>query len=222
VAYILTDLASLPPSMTPGYTEKNVGMPHAYLPNDYGMRSMKVLETVSGGSKEESFLFASNNHNGKLDPRTFRVWTNVLRRSLSLSKLRLRKSLWTFHMNNEVESPETQGLYATRWPGTIGNELAESGLPRSSLSFLPRVPDVQGYFAIMAHADLALDTIAYGGQTTTLDTLATGLPVLTLPGEGQVARFTYAAMQACLGQESHHGIAASAKEYEDTALAFVA
>ena len=218
VPYILTDLASLPPSDTrDGYLEKSVAMPHAYLPNDYKARPSRVLETYGEPNVGHPgyLLFASNNHNGKLDPRTFAVWCNLLRRTEGAARLRLRPvhhQYWNGAQTAAGDDPR-------RWPGTIGDELAQHGLPKSSLLFLPRVDRMEDYFVKIAEADLALDTIAYGGQTTTLDTMAVAVPALSLPGVGVVARFTYAAMVPAwdgLGGLGYQvGVALSAKQYED-------
>ena len=42
---------------------------------------------------------------------------------------------------------------------------------------------------IAARVDVAVDPIAYGGQTTTADSLASGVPVMSMTGESIVARF---------------------------------
>jgi len=226
VPYILTDLASLPPGYMDGYIEKSVAMPHSYLPNDYASRPSRVLykRDETGPGIEEGarhyFLFGSNNHNGKLDPRTFDVWSNIMRRTGLTAKLRMRP----IHSDYWTGATPKGGNDPRRWPGTIGGELAQRGVPKSSLYFLPRVDRISDYFIEIGKTDLALDTIAYGGQTTTLDTMAVGVPALSLPGVGVVARFTYSAMvtgwEGKLGGLGHTlGVASTAKGYEDDARA---
>jgi len=207
VPYLLTDLRSLPPSLAPAYSEHSVALPHAYLPTDHHARGLFTLrdgsdKTITHGKA----LLAAYNHNGKLDPRTFQVWCQVLQRGAAILRMRPVQ----FH---------TSGAQ-----GAIVRELRGRGVHPESVTYLGRVDPLEQYLARMAEADLALDTIAYGGQTTTLDTLAVGVPLMTLPGDAVVARFTYAAAQVGILQRSNLadiGIVLSSKEYEDVASKFV-
>ncbi|MEM7348223.1 MAG: hypothetical protein AAF485_28670, partial [Chloroflexota bacterium] len=59
------------------------------------------------------------------------------------------------------------------------------------IKFLPRLAETE-YLAMMALADVSLDTLHYCGANTSYDAFAAGTPVVTLPGEFQRGRYTYA------------------------------
>ena len=51
--------------------------------------------------------------------------------------------------------------------------------------------DQESFFALLARADVLLDTLDWSGGNTTLEALATGLPVVTLPGDTMRSRHTH-------------------------------
>ena len=54
-------------------------------------------------------------------------------------------------------------------------------LPQARVKFLPRMPRVQ-FRQVMSLCDVMLDTLHWSGGNTSLDALAVGLPIVTLPG----------------------------------------
>ena len=52
----------------------------------------------------------------------------------------------------------------------------------SGVTFMPQLSQ-QDYFSMVALADVMLDTIHFGGFTTTIDAISVGTPVITWPGE---------------------------------------
>ncbi len=52
------------------------------------------------------------------------------------------------------------------------------------------------FLAVLAHCDVALDTLGFSGGNTSLDALSVGLPVVTLPGEFMRGRQTFAMLKA--------------------------
>ncbi len=83
------------------------------------------------------------------------------------------------------------------------------------IRFLPRRGEAD-YLNLLAVADVALDTLHYGGgANTTYDALAVGTPIVTLPGRFHRGRWAYA---ACRRIGVMDGIAASAEDYVAIAL----
>jgi predicted O-linked N-acetylglucosamine transferase (SPINDLY family) len=74
---------------------------------------------------------------------------------------------------------------------------AQGVAPRGQLKFLPRM-DSASFRAVLAAADVVLDTQPWSGGNTTLDALAAGTPVVTWPGRFMRGRQT-AAMLAMAG-----------------------
>jgi len=76
-------------------------------------------------------------------------------------------------------SPVKTQAFAAR----LARAMQARGLPpRGQIKFLPRT-DPMGFRALLQMADVMLDTLHWSGGNTSLDALAAGLPVITLPGE---------------------------------------
>jgi predicted O-linked N-acetylglucosamine transferase (SPINDLY family) len=75
-------------------------------------------------------------------------------------------------------------------------ELTRQRLARTAPDVMERVhfiPPQAGadYFSVLAAADVVLDTVRFNGMNTSLDALAVGTPVVTLPGALQRGRHTF-------------------------------
>jgi predicted O-linked N-acetylglucosamine transferase (SPINDLY family) len=72
---------------------------------------------------------------------------------------------------------------------------AAQGLaPRGQVKFLPRLPG-DGFRRVLAACDVVLDTFGWSGGNTTLDALAAGTPVVTVPGRFMRGRQTAAMLR---------------------------
>ena len=74
--------------------------------------------------------------------------------------------------------------------------------------FLPRQGSAD-YVNLITLADVMLDTVHFNGMNTSLEALAVGTPVVTLPGEFQRGRHTYAmyrkmGMTECIASDGGH------------------
>ena len=94
-------------------------------------------------------------------------------------------------------------------------DLASEGVAAERVEFLSRVPITQ-YLNLFNRVDIALDTVPYGGGTTTLDALWMSVPVVATVGDTPVAR-SAASVLAYLGM--HDWIAPSIDGYVDVAVA---
>jgi len=95
------------------------------------------------------------------------------------------------------------------------------GLPdvADRIRFLRRMGEAD-YLDLLAAADVALDTLHYGGgANTTYDALAAGTPIVTLPGRFHRGRWAYAAYQRIGVTDA---IAGSVEEYVAIALRLAA
>jgi predicted O-linked N-acetylglucosamine transferase (SPINDLY family) len=82
------------------------------------------------------------------------------------------------------------------------------------IRFVPRLAYEQ-FLGLLATADVVLDTVHFNGMNTSLEALAFGTPVVTLPGEFQRGRHTQA-MYRTMGIAEC--IAADAAQYVDIAV----
>ena len=192
--YRLTDARADPPGLADRlHTETLVRLPHSlwcYRPAHAAAHASEPPCAANG-----FVTFGSFNHAPKLSPGARRLWAEILRRA---PRARLRV----------VGVPEGSGR------AQLLREFAAAGVDGARITVLPRVP-FEEYLRQFDAVDLALDSIAYGGGTTTFDALWMGVPVLALAGERSVQRSAPSILGA-LGLDDW--IAASAEEYVRRAL----
>jgi len=82
------------------------------------------------------------------------------------------------------------------------------------IAFLPWLPFAD-YLSLIAAADVLLDTLHYGGGSTTYHGLSLGKPIVTLPSPFQAGRSTYACYRK-MGIAD--GVASDPQEYVDVAV----
>ncbi|HUP96498.1 MAG TPA: tetratricopeptide repeat protein [Usitatibacter sp.] len=82
-----------------------------------------------------------------------------------------------------------------RLAARLQRSLAAHGVPpRGQVKFLPRL-SAENFRRALAAADVVLDTVRWSGGNTSLDALAAGTPIVTLPGRFMRARQTSAMLQ---------------------------
>lgn len=121
--------------------------------------------------------FGVTNRLEKIGDRALQTWGEILR---ALPEARL------FMVVADVETPEIRAQVEAR--------LSRAGVPLDRLDLHPRV--LAGYFELYHRFDIALDSFPYNGGTTSCDTLAMGVPFITLVGTQAVARAGFAVLRA--------------------------
>jgi protein O-GlcNAc transferase len=111
-----------------------------------------------------------------------------------------------------------QGNHAAltqQFSARLSERMKAHGLPqRNQVKFLPRM-DAAGFRAVLSLADVVLDTLHWSGGNTSLDALAVGAPIVTLPGQFMRGRQT-AAMLRLIGASEL--IATDRGQYVDIAI----
>lgn len=189
--YIICDPITVPQSDRVHYTEKLMQMPHSYQAND---NRMAIAEDAGSradhGLPENAFVFACFNANWKLTRREFAIWMRVLEKTPG-SVLWLRRTT-ALSADNLRAAAQAQGIDPAR------------------LVFADFTP-LPDHLARHAHANLFLDTFAYGSHTTGTDALWAGQPFVTRLGEQFAARAASSLLMAAgLEQMVTH----SDEEYE--------
>lgn len=78
----------------------------------------------------------------------------------------------------------------------LSERMQAHGLPqRHQVKFLPRM-DAAGFRGVLSLANVVLDTLHWSGGNTSLDALAVGAPIITLPGSFMRGRQTMAMLRA--------------------------
>jgi protein O-GlcNAc transferase len=126
-------------------------------------------------SRTNGFItFGSFNNRPKLNPPLMALWARIL-----------------------LETPNSRLLFHHTFDGyrrvspafrdPIARAFRSHGISSRRLEFIGGVP-VPEHLAVLAQADIALDSYPYHGSTTTCECLWMGVPVLTLAGQAHVSR----------------------------------
>lgn len=194
--YIIADDFVAPPADAAFYVEQLCLLPHSYLVTDGRQAIAPGRVTRSDMALPETgFVFASFNSSYKIDPPLFDVWMRIVR-AIDGSVLWL---------------PEFDEAVRTR----LQFEATARGVDAARLVFARKLPK-EWHLKRLGLADLALDTLAYNGHTTTADALWGGLPVLTAAGRSFARRVSGSLLRSIGAPEL---IVPSLEVYEQTAIA---
>jgi protein O-GlcNAc transferase len=202
IDYLVTDKIASPPSvLSKIYTEKVIYMPHSYFANDYKQSCQFVFDQVRPTREQynlptDKFIFANFNQLYKLDPNTFTVWMNILKRVPN-------SVLWLL----EYPADAMTNLF---------KEASMRGVSPARIVFTAKAPKNE-HINRCYLADLALDNTITNGHTTSCDLLWSGCPMLTMPAtENMPSRV---AASICYAIGCPEMVALSYNDYEDKAVA---
>ncbi len=152
--------------------EKNahnlINIPNGYMAFDSGGHI-----PIEQRSKNPDFQFGCFNHARKLTDETIKLFCEVIKANPG-SKLVL-KSI-SFHEKSEQIR--------------IQKRFKNEGMDNKNLILLDWVKGGLNHLKRYSEIDVALDTIPYGGATTTCEALWMGVPVITLRGKGMTGRLS--------------------------------
>jgi len=168
VDYIFTDRWVCPPGSEYQYSEEPRFLPSGYL----AWEPPAVLPLRTGHS--ERLTFGLFQRPAKYNPR---FWDTVAAILTDCSG----SALLVHYYSAELDEPDS------RPSRNIYSELAQRGISADRVILRGARP-LREHLALLAEADIALDTFPYNGQTTTCECLWMGVPVVTLTGEWHVAR----------------------------------
>lgn len=151
-------------------------LPETYQPNDAFCRPLPPpVERSALGLPADRVVLASFNGQRKISPRTFRLWSEILR---SVPET----VLWI-----AIEGEEPRRNFS--------EALAAGGIDPSRLIFADILPYAD-HIARLQAADMALDTFPCNGHTTTSDKLWAGLPLVTMRGRNFASRVSESLLRA--------------------------
>jgi len=153
-----------------------------------------VINRSQYGLPENAFVYCNFNQLYKIDPKTLKVWANIIKK-----------------VPNSV-------LWLLRFPAVgeanIKAEMASEGVPESRVIFSPVAPKEE-HVRRGQLADVCLDTPLCNGHTTCMDVLWAGCPVITLPLDTLASRVAASQLTALGCPEL---IADSRSNYEEIAV----
>jgi predicted O-linked N-acetylglucosamine transferase (SPINDLY family) len=176
--YMLSDRVVMPPEHREEYTEKVVYMPDAWLANDATRQvSDRQFTRAELGLPEAGVVYCSFNNAYKINPQMFDVWMRILQRVPG-------SVLWL------------QGGGQEKVKENLRKEASARGVDPARLVFAVKLESMEEHLARHRVADVFLDTLPFNAQTTAVDALWAGLPVLTCMGESIFARMAGSVLMA--------------------------
>jgi predicted O-linked N-acetylglucosamine transferase (SPINDLY family) len=176
--YMLSDRVVIPPEHREEYTEKVVYMPDAWLANDATRQvSDRHFTRTELGLPEVGVVYCSFNNAYKINPQMFDVWMRILQRVPG-------SVLWL------------QGGGQEKVKENLRKEASARGVDPARLVFAVKLESMEEHLARHRVADVFLDTLPFNAQTTAVDALWAGLPVLTCMGESIFARMAGSVLMA--------------------------
>lgn len=174
--YYIADKIIVPPEEAPYFSEKLIYLPDTYYSTDDKMQiAEQGLTRAECGLPENAFVYCCFCTHYKLEPKAFSAWMKILN---AVDK----SVLWLFSRTTSFEA-------------NLRNFAAKHGVDPTRLIFAGR-QSKEKHLARHEHADLFLDTLIYNAHTTAVDSLWTGLPLLTLLGNSMATRVSASLLTA--------------------------
>lgn len=126
---------------------------------------------------EREFTFGSFNSLRKLRPEVIDLWAGILRQC-----------------EGSVLILQARGLGEGAMQGRLQQQFEAAGVASTRVE-LHGFGELQGHLALVRRCDLTLDTWPWNGHMTTLNSLAMGVPTLTLRGDRRSGRMGAAILQ---------------------------
>ena len=203
----VVDPIVVPPEAARVYTERLVYLPGTYQVNDYERHAAVATYAAAPDARAAHGLppkpfvvFCNFNKVDKLDPASFGLWMNVLRRAPG-------SVLWLLRPKGRQFDHVAANLEA---------EAAARGVHPARLVWADRVPKAE-HLRRHAAAALLLDTLVYGAHSTATDALRGGLPLLTVRGE-QFPQRVGASLLSAVGANQELLAVDSLRDFEDLAV----
>jgi predicted O-linked N-acetylglucosamine transferase (SPINDLY family) len=169
IDYIIGDRIALPFDQQPYFLEQIVQLPDGHSAHDSTQAiSSQAPSRSQAGLPEQGLVFCCFNNTWKLNAGMFEIWMKLLGQIQG-------SVLWL--SDNNPDAKANLRVAASR-----------HGIDPDRLVFAPKIPSLADHLARHRLADLFLDTLPANAQTTALDALWAGLPVLTCLGRSFAGR----------------------------------
>ena len=165
--YVLTDAVALPAPLREEFSEKVVRLSRCAIPFDAALSLAEPPSRAACGLPQEGTVFASIHGHHKLNPAAFARFMVILQQVPG-------SVLWLLAGAHDTDD-------------RLRRAAALMDVEPDRLVFMPRLPHAE-YVAWLGHADLFLDTLPCNAQSTALDALWAGCPVLTCLGHTLAGR----------------------------------
>ena len=166
--YIIADKVVIPDEYRMYYSEKIIYMPDTFYPAyDQKKISDKIFKRKDFGIPDNAFVLCSFNNAYKISSVEFSIWMRIMYEN---------KNCYLILLIKEEEARKNLLEEATKYK-----------IDQRRIIFLNYI-DIEDHLARHSLADLFLDTFNYNAHTTAVETLCTGLPLVTKLGNSFSAR----------------------------------
>ena len=215
IDYYIGDPVALPPEHSSHFTESLALMPPCYIANDYAQLQGSLLDIEGKYSiraprsametdvslSSASIVFATLSNSQKVNPHTFHIWMNILRRFSGSKMVHLHHKGSDTALKHQRKIAQFFGVEPSKL--TLAQQRAWIDHLKAKTSL-----------------DLILDTSAKNGHTTGLDGIWAGVPTLTFASGNHMSTRAGESILSALGSDL--GLSFSAKDYEDSIYRLVA
>jgi protein O-GlcNAc transferase len=167
IDYWISDAVANPPEQDRYVSEKVVRLAGTCMTYNDQLMIDDAGSRAGHGLPQVGFVFCCFNTGFKIEPTIFALWMDLLKDVKD-------SVLWLY-----AQTP--------MMAANLTREAARQGIDAKRLVFAPPMP-LTAHIGRYRLADLFLDTLYCNAQTTALDALWAGLPVLTCPGSTFAAR----------------------------------
>ena len=171
--FLSGDLAEASPDPQARDTERLLRLRGTGLCFDYSLAPSPSppLDRARLGIPAEAVVFASGAHMVKIGPETRMAWARILARTPGAV-------LVTYPYGGAWERNNPRQLFEAR----VRADLATQGVDPDRVKFLQPLNSRGNVKAVLALADIYLDSFPYGGANTIIDPLELGVPAIAMRG----------------------------------------
>ena len=174
IDYIIADNFSIPESFENLYSEKIIR-----LPNVWSNLSLSKLNNttsqITPAAKNKYITFGSFNHSKKINYKVIKTWSSILK-SLPSSKLIIQLGT---------------GFYDNKFIDEFKKSFLKNGVQDDQLIINTKRLDRKDLLELYNQIDISFDTFPYSGGTTSLESIAMCVPIITLYGSLFLSRTGY-------------------------------
>jgi protein O-GlcNAc transferase len=177
IDYFLSSDAMEPVNGQDHYSEKLILLPKLGFNISFPIYCEKIIKRDIYGFKEEDIIYLSCQHIAKYLPQYDYIFAEICHQ-IPNAKL-------VFVKRTGMES------IMQKFKNRLQKEFDKYSLSIDHYTYFINGLDLPGYFNLLLNSDIFLDTIGWSGGFTSLDAIASDLPIVTLPSEIMRGRQSY-------------------------------
>jgi predicted O-linked N-acetylglucosamine transferase (SPINDLY family) len=166
--YRLSDAVATPPEHQSDWHEKLVLLPAPHWTYDCSQPIGDPGLRAAHGLPQGAFVYCAFHQAFKISPEIFLLWMRLLLQTPD-------SVLWLLDGGSQVRT-------------NLAQHAKQAGVDPTRLIFAGHAESLEAHLGRQLHADLFLDALYYGAQTTAADALLVGLPIVTSLGDTMASR----------------------------------